>query len=27
MEADRINQIENSLHDLATRAQELRRYL
>jgi len=27
MEADRINQIENSLHDLASRAQELRRYL
>jgi len=27
MEADRLNQIENSLHDLASRAQELRRYL
>jgi len=27
MEADRLNQIENTLHDLAARAQELRRYL
>ena len=27
MEADRINSIENTLHDLAARAQELRRYL
>jgi hypothetical protein len=27
MEADRINLIENSLQDLASRAQELRRYL
>jgi len=27
MEADRINLIENTLQDLAARAQELRRYL
>jgi hypothetical protein len=27
MEADRLNAIENSLHDLAARAAELRRYL
>jgi len=27
MEADRINLIENALHDLAARAGELRRYL
>jgi len=27
MEADRINLIDNSLHDLAARAAELRRYL
>jgi len=27
MEADRLNLIENSLHDLATRTAELRRYL
>jgi len=27
MEADRINLIENTLHDLAARAGELRRYL
>jgi hypothetical protein len=27
MEADRLNQIEYALHDLASRAQELRRYL
>jgi len=27
MEADRINLIENSLQDLASRARELRRYL
>jgi len=27
MEADRINVIQNSLHDLAARSAELRRYL
>src|SRR6266700_6656265 len=27
MEADRLNSIENTLHDLAARAVELRRYL
>jgi len=27
MEADRLNLIENTLHDLAARAVELRRYL
>ena len=27
MESDRINLIENALHDLAARANELRRYL
>jgi hypothetical protein len=27
MEADRVNLIENTLQDLAARAQELRRYL
>ena len=27
MEADRINLIDNTLQDLAARAQELRRYL
>lgn len=27
MEADRLNSIENALHDLAARAAELRRYL
>jgi len=27
MEADRLNSLENSLHDLAARSAELRRYL
>jgi len=27
MEADRLNALENSLHDLAARSAELRRYL
>ena len=27
MEADRLNSLENNLHDLAARAAELRRYL
>jgi hypothetical protein len=27
MEADRLNLIENNLHDLAARSAELRRYL
>jgi len=27
MEADRLNLIENNLHDLSDRASELRRYL